>query len=233
MFRETSVVSTVRPIRCGTSTKLETPVIDQSTTSVQSSNKIDILVAGSVAIDLSCDYTPFETSSNQSPKRYTSNPAAISQSIGGVGHNVAIAAHLINGQASVQLCSLVADDLAGGLILSALNDRGLNIKAIKVLETDNQTRTAQYVAVNKTNKDLEVAMADMNIVDTPRDDFSSVWQPIIDAAEPKWIVVDANWDAPKLKEWFVAAKSAGANVAFEPVSVAKASRLFPPVTGLR
>lgn len=75
---------------------------------------VDVVVYGSVAIDLSCDYAPLSEKSvspseNISPHLHTSNIASITPSIGGVGHNVALAAHLVGG--SVRLHSLVADDL--------------------------------------------------------------------------------------------------------------------------
>lgn len=42
---------------------------------------------------------------------HTSNPACINQSIGGVGHNVALAAHRVSKDVSVRLCSMVGDDV--------------------------------------------------------------------------------------------------------------------------
>ena len=80
----------------------------------------DILVFGSVAMDLSCDYSPnLEKTSqeptvlsiNLSPQMHTSNIATITPSIGGVGHNVTLAAHLASGPSAVQLRSLVGQDL--------------------------------------------------------------------------------------------------------------------------
>lgn len=68
------------------------------------------MVAGSVAVDLSCDYRPLNAPTSKAPQLETSNPAAISQSIGGVGHNVALAAHRISRDSRVRLCSLVGDD---------------------------------------------------------------------------------------------------------------------------
>ncbi len=75
-----------------------------------------ILVVGSVAIDLACDYTsPTSPSSNTeiatTPEFHTSNPAAITSSIGGVGHNVALAAQYASKRNSVLLCSFVGNDL--------------------------------------------------------------------------------------------------------------------------
>jgi pseudouridine-5'-phosphate glycosidase/pseudouridine kinase len=76
---------------------------------VTADSKADILVAGSVAVDLSCDYAP--KSGDTSPVLHTSNPSSISQSIGGVGHNVALAAHSVSKHARVRLCSMVGDDV--------------------------------------------------------------------------------------------------------------------------
>lgn len=75
-------------------------------------SKADVLVAGAVAVDLSCDYTGTASKPGQAaPQPYTSNPARISQSIGGVGHNVALAAHLASSRSRVRLCSVVGDDV--------------------------------------------------------------------------------------------------------------------------
>lgn len=85
-------------------------------------NQADILVLGSVAVDLSCDYTPKGKSSEDTtvsrkvnfdmiPQMHTSNIATITQSVGGVGHNVALAAHRASGGLSVQLQSVVGDDV--------------------------------------------------------------------------------------------------------------------------
>ena len=69
----------------------------------------DVLVAGSVAIDLSCDYAGSKKGST--PQLHTSNPTTIGQSIGGVGHNVALAAHRASGHGRVKLCTLIGDDM--------------------------------------------------------------------------------------------------------------------------
>lgn len=68
-------------------------------------------MAGSVAIDLSCDYAGPDIASNPRPHLNTSNPAHISQSIGGVGRNVALAAHKVSGDMGVRLCSMVGSDM--------------------------------------------------------------------------------------------------------------------------
>jgi pseudouridine-5'-phosphate glycosidase/pseudouridine kinase len=76
------------------------------------------VVYGSVAIDLSCDYEPLGADAHSpprdipiSPQMHTSNLAAMTPSVGGVGRNVALAAHRAGGKTSVLLRSLVAKDL--------------------------------------------------------------------------------------------------------------------------
>ncbi|RAL07580.1 pseudouridine-5'-phosphate glycosidase/carbohydrate kinase family protein [Aspergillus homomorphus CBS 101889] len=188
-------------------------------------DKADIIVAGSLAIDMSCDFIPTEAT-HTTPILETSNRAVIGQSLGGVGHNVAIAAKYLN--SSVLFCSMVGDDLSGRTALSSLRDENLPTAGIRVLPASSGARTAQYVAINDTKKDLVVAMADMAIMEMPEQtlDFDGLWEPMIAQAQPQWLIVDANWSAEVLAKWMTAAKKHGSQVAFEPVSTAKSRRLF-------
>lgn len=192
-------------------------------------SEAEILVAGSVAVDLSCDYAPLQPKASASLVPHTSNPAVITQAIGGVGHNVAYAAHLIGNGLTVRLCSFVANDLAGNVIMSSLIERCLDVSAIMTLDGNTQTpvATAQYVAINDSNKDLAIAMADMRIISSPVVDFTC-WKATIGASKARWVVVDSNWDESVIFQWTKEVKRAGASVAVEPVSVAKARKLFPP-----
>ncbi|RYO98199.1 hypothetical protein DL764_007171 [Monosporascus ibericus] len=171
--------------------------------------RADIIVAGSVAVDLSCDYTGQNAASNPSPQLHTSNPAQISQSIGGVGHNVALAAHRVSESTKVQLCSMVGDDIH---------------------EYHPACRTAQYVAVSDADKNLVMAMADMGIFTAHS--FPTYWNSAVAASKPKWLVVDGNWTARDIRTWVQAGKRNHARVAFEPVSVEKSARLFCSPKGL-
>lgn len=187
----------------------------------------DVLVAGSFAIDLSCDYTPFGDERVQvAPIPHTSNPAIIGQSLGGVGHNVALSANYVG--SDVLFCSVVADDLSGKAALASLETEGLSTAGVQVLPPASGTRTAQYICINDAKKDLLVAMADMGIVELPAKqlDFDGFWEPLIERTKPGWFVVDANWRPEVLAKWTSLAKKHGARVAFEPVSTAKARRLF-------
>jgi pseudouridine-5'-phosphate glycosidase/pseudouridine kinase len=202
-------------------TKSELPIRTESV------EKTDVLVAGSLAIDLACDYVP--AAGQTTPVSRTSNPAVIKQSLGGVGHNVALASSSLG--SSVMFCSVVGDDLSGHAALTFLQQENLPTSGVKVLPASSGARTAQYVAVNDATRDLHVAMADMGILQLPAEtlDFDSFWEPVVSRAKPQWVVVDANWSPELLSKWVAAANKHGARVAFEPVSAAKSQFLFKKV----
>ncbi|KAF5025297.1 hypothetical protein F66182_2630 [Fusarium sp. NRRL 66182] len=197
---------------------------------VTADSKADILVAGSVAIDLSCDYAA-PKSGGTSPVLNTSNPSSISQSIGGVGHNVALAAHSVSKHARVRLCSMVGDDVAGKTVLNGLEASGLDTTYIRQLgsEYHGSNRTAQYVAVNDANKNLVMAMADMGIF--THHSFPEYWKSAVRGTKPKWLVVDGNWSEKDIRAWLKAGQDQGCKIAFEPVSTAKSMNLFCPQKG--
>lgn len=190
--------------------------------------KPGVFVAGSLAVDLACDFSPTSTSSARSPQLQTSNPARIAQTLGGVGHNVARAAHLMG--ANVRLCSAIGEDLAGKAAQEALMSTGMSIDGIRGMSKDSELRTAQYVAVNDQNKDLLVAMADMSILESLSSQdtaaFDDFWLPQLQRCRPSHVVLDANWPPEILGRWLHAAKSINAHVTFEPVSNVKSTRIF-------
>lgn len=203
------------------------PVLNENALSskpatLSSSDPADVLVAGAVAIDLSCDFIhDGNTKSSTGPQLHTSNPATITQTLGGVGQNIASTLHFLG--TSVRICSMVGDDIAGSSAMKMLCERGLSTAGI--MKIKNGPRTAQYIAVNNAKKDLVLAMADMEILETCSE-FDMFWKSELDKCKPKWLIVDANWDESMLHSWVAAGKAAGVMVAYEPVSVAKSKRLF-------
>lgn len=190
------------------------------------SEGVDVLVAGAVAIDSSCDFIGSEKVRNAvNPHLATSNPALITQNLGGVGQNIATALHYLG--IPTRLCSIVGDDVAGASAFAMLSERGMSTSGIKL--TKSGSRTAQYVAINNSRKDLFLAMADMRILEGQLD-FDS-WKAHVTTCRPRWLVVDANWDSMTLHKWIMTGKASGAKVAYEPVSVAKSQRLFAPGKG--
>jgi pseudouridylate synthase / pseudouridine kinase len=194
-------------------------------TTLPYTSQYDVLVAGALAADLSCDYAPLEGFANSAaPLLHTSNPAILSRSIGGVGHNTALAAHYAG--ADALLCSAVANDVPGRALIERVQESGLSASGIKILDAAVDIQTAQYVAMNDIKKDLVIAMADMSILSAPVLDSVSIWKPVMTQCRPKWVVIDGNWSTSIISHLSMAAKSAGARTAFEPVSAQKSSRII-------
>ncbi|KAI5303302.1 Vacuolar protein sorting-associated protein 8 [Ascosphaera pollenicola] len=186
-----------------------------------------VVVAGSVAIDLACDYAPLTKVAGTQPALQVSNPSVIKQSLGGVGHNVARAVNYVG--TPTTLCSVVADDFGGRTILSELQRENIRTDGIIVMDPKSgDKRTAQYIAVNDTKKDLMVAMADMSILETEPEeiDFEGKWGSLFEQERPGWLVIDANWSSKAIAKWVSLAKRSKTNIAYEPVSAPKSARLF-------
>lgn len=198
-----------------------------------------VLVAGAIAVDLACDFAPpsAPNPSSASPQLHTSNPAIITQSLGGVGYNVAKAIRYLD--RPVRFCTMIGDDLSGHAALSNLVEQGFSSEDVRVMKSvdgagKSSGRTAQYVAVNDGNKDLVMAMADMNVFErafSTGAEFDKAWGHNLQSAKPDLVVVDTNWAPSTIYQWLAAAKAMGAITALEPVSVAKASRFISFVAG--
>lgn len=179
-------------------------------------------------MDFSCDYAPFANSPDPiEPALHTSNPAVVNQTLGGVAHNIAKAAHLLG--AAVQLQSAVGDDLTGRAALAQLSEEGMSTTGIHTLPAP--ARTAQYVAINNAHKDLTLAMADMKILENiPASKLAEMLQ-LNCASPPTVLVADANWDSASLHRWLTLPRHyttpTPTITIFEPVSTAKSLRIFP------
>ncbi|KAI9889364.1 MAG: hypothetical protein M1814_005533 [Vezdaea aestivalis] len=195
---------------------------------VMRNSLVDVAVAGSVAVDLSCDFSEQGSSSISSPKLGTSNPARIGQSLGGVGYNVAAAAYYFTG--SVKLVSVVGNDIAGKTVTKSLKQLGMDTSRV-VVHSDSNQRTSQYIAINSANKALLFGIADMKIMDEISGKGQICPADILPSIRPKWLIVDANWSSGMTRAWLEAAKLNDIPVAFEPVSVFKSQRLFQGIEG--
>lgn len=188
-----------------------------------------MVVAGALAVDFSCDYAPFANSTSQTdPLPHTSNPAVINQTLGGVAHNIAKAVHLLG--SNVRLHSAVGDDLSGRAAVSQLQEEGMSITGIETLP--KPARTAQYIAINNANKDLSLAMADMSILENISQEKITDLATTVSSStssRPSVFVADANWSSTSLHTWLQAFRHPSTTTIFEPVSTAKALRIFPPV----
>ncbi|KAL9621880.1 MAG: hypothetical protein Q9160_003701 [Pyrenula sp. 1 TL-2023] len=212
------------------------------------STQHDIVVIGSLISDTIADYAPYSSESSTSPVPQTSNPSKIKQSPGGVGRNVAVAAHYAlslapslsststSPSSSVLLISAVADDLAGHSLLKSLKDASMSTEGIAILPQSEGVQTAQYLAINDAHKDLHLAMADTSILDHPTLSTREFWEDKLlpkdagSSSSPKWIILDGNWPPSVLSTILSVARSLPSRpkIAFEPVSVAKAIRIISP-----
>lgn len=206
-------------------------------------------------MDTACTYKPSSTAlhrGDQQPVPHTSNPATITQTLGGVGANLARAAQLAGAKA--RLCTVVGDDLAGNIARESLAAASIDCKGVSqhlpptlsqvvqrwrtrltlseihTAPSSTTVKTSQYVAVNDAHCQLAVGMADMAIIEHPHGRFEDLWMPHIQSLSKgsvtPWLIVDANWNTEILHQFLNAAREAQIATAFEPVSVAKSSRLF-------
>ncbi|POS82431.1 hypothetical protein EPUL_004025, partial [Erysiphe pulchra] len=193
----------------------------------------NIAIIGAVANEQICDFilspnAAFDT--NLQPILKSTNHSRIEHTIGGVGHDIALATHLVSWNQRVRLCSLVANDLPGSTIVKSLKAETLDISGIKVLpETVHrsgqaiQNRTAQCVLINDGKKDLVLGMNDFQIFRHNSYECSS-----ITTNELKWAIIDANWNRKTVRGLMsiLRAKCPWTKIAFVPASEQKAADIF-------
>lgn len=153
---------------------------------------------GSIAVDYTCDVIPpSNTSSNLwKPQLSTSNPAKITETIGGVAHNVFTASHLylkpsnhVTYNAKVRLVSAVGSDIAGRWIVENLTKRGIDVSGIDITPEESGMSTARYIAMNDSQGGLFTASADMAIAENMRKEHTIAE---VKRAMPSWICIDGN-----------------------------------------
>ncbi|KAG0684812.1 hypothetical protein C6P41_001709 [Kluyveromyces marxianus] len=169
-------------------------------------------VIGSVALDTQCKLNSAKV------YKFDSNPGKASNSIGGVGHNVALSANLSNRSSNHEtvLISSVGDDYAAKDILS---DFGMSKEGIYVDKTQS---TAQYISLLTQDGELFIAGSDMDIATKiPLDHIKEK----IKSLNPNVVLVDANISVPVLQYIVTLRKELGFKLIFEPTSSAKASKI--------
>ncbi|SCU92452.1 LAFA_0F10638g1_1 [Lachancea sp. 'fantastica'] len=169
------------------------------------------VVVGAVALDT-------QSTIINDTRMKDSNVGRVRTSVGGVGYNVALAAHWSNRypEVSTRLISSVGDDLSGSAILAKL---GMPNESIYV---DSKNSTAQYSSMHSNDGELLVACADMEIATKLPPEFLSYQ---LECAKPKVLVVDANVAVQTIQDLVDLEKKFGYMVVFEPVSDTKARKL--------
>lgn len=227
-----ALLETARPQDQATANDSQTAAVHESETlpprkveaeSGGSDNKppVELVVVGSVALDVACHASEWNLS--------TSNKANITSSVGGVGKNIAIAAAECGVYTSLQT-RIGAPSIATGHIESFLNFASFRLGHFYVSRyVFPGLQSAQYVALNHINGELNAAAADMSIFEAPQPPrsplFSSRTSERINAAKPpSWLALDANHTPDLLAQYMT--DDGIKNIAFEPVSTIKAGRII-------
>ncbi len=146
----------------------------------------------------------------------TSNPVSWSESHGGVARN--IAACLARLGVPVQLFSMVGGDRAGGEIIAALTDLGIDAAGVARAEEP----TGSYMAALDGKGDLALGLTDDKLYERLDEDWAARVGGLASGADI-WIV-DTNLSERTLIKLF-AQRPAVTRILADPVSVAKAGRL--------
>ncbi|PUU77509.1 Indigoidine synthase A like protein-domain-containing protein [Tuber borchii] len=202
VFTSPSSTSTLNFMPPATPPPIPPPTpINQSSTTIAAP---EILVIGSLAI----------------PQLHTSNPTTTTETLGGVGKNVTLAAHLAG--ANARLVSVVGKDLAGAWALEKLGALGMDVSGVRAV---NGGVTARYVATNNSSGELFIAGADMRI-------FEGAQMGALAKGEifkgAKVVCVDGNLSMEGLAEVVKATSELNIPLIFEPTSTSKSTRILSP-----
>ncbi|WP_158220885.1 PfkB family carbohydrate kinase [Kineosporia sp. R_H_3] len=155
----------------------------------------------------------------------TSNPARAAASYGGVARNVA--ENLARLGADVALVACVGDDAAAPGLLAHAAAAGVDVAGVRRV---HGATTAEYVAVLAPSGDLEIGVAAMDVLTqvTPDDVAAALSRgPAV-----SWVFLDCNLTADALAGSIAVCRAAGARVAVDAVSTAKAVRLPADLRGV-
>ena len=148
----------------------------------------------------------------------TSNPGTVVRTPGGVGRNIAENLARLGGR--VALVSVVGSDPDGDWLLQETALAGVDVAPVL-----RGGRTGRYVAVLDADGDLVVGVSDMAATD-------AVTPEVLDhdlLRSAALVVVDGNLPVPTVD----AVLALGVRVVIDPVSVAKAARISPLLSGKR
>lgn len=158
---------------------------------------------------------------------HTSNPAAQTQSAGGVGRN--IAENLARLGQPVSLIAAMGDDPAGHLLAESARALGIDTQGLIL----SPRPTGSYVAVLDDSGELVIGVSDMSATDslTVEDVAGAGADRLVSEAEV--VVLDGNLPAPVCRWLIERAAVHGIPVIVDPVSVAKAVPFADTLDGTR
>ncbi|KAJ2253375.1 hypothetical protein GGI13_002729 [Coemansia sp. RSA 455] len=175
-----------------------------------------VLVVGGAAIDITSRIDATHATKSLSA---TSYPGAVLTSIGGVGQNIARAAHYLG--APTYLVSAIGNDAHGHSIKLDLDRIGMSPAYLQFQAAG--ARTAVYNALHQPNGDLLVAVADMDINGMLSE--QQIYNAF-DELQPGVVGLDGNISTQALSTAIILAVSQQACVVFEPTSVPKCASVL-------
>ncbi len=145
----------------------------------------------------------------------TSNPGIVTQSVGGVGRN--IAHNLAVRGIDVALISAVGEDAAGQHLVMITSSANVDCDRVASIQSE---KTGTYVAILDDHGELVAAVSDMRIIEQISPSLISKYHSDIRAA--KIVVADCNLS---LEALLAIAEIAGERLIVETVSVEKCLKL--------
>ncbi|CAK9439023.1 uncharacterized protein LODBEIA_P32470 [Lodderomyces beijingensis] len=185
-----------------------------SKSSPPSDTNSSILVVGSVALDTAATL-------GSDTKMHDSNIGTITNSIGGVGYNIALASKYI--YPSTRFMSRIGKDVSGDTISSEVQSQMSSVL------TTGEGRSAQYVCTHDSQGELIVACADMSIIEEAA--FADDVIRELNRSNPKIVVLDCNLSSESLNRIIsqraqrLDGGESPPSVIIEPTSYVKAQRL--------
>ncbi|KAJ2453661.1 hypothetical protein EV183_002065 [Coemansia sp. RSA 2336] len=181
----------------------------------QAKSSRPLLVVGCAAMDI---VSKIQANGDSRLEMGTSYPGAVSASVGGVGHNIACAAHLLG--ADTALLATLGNDMYGTSIKADMQALGMDTH---FLQYKSSAHTAVCKMIYESSGELLIAVADMQINSLLS---SQNIDEAFDKLNPGVVALDANIDTRAIASVLEAAKRFNACVVFEPTSVPKCTKVL-------
>ncbi|KAJ2757922.1 hypothetical protein H4S06_002942, partial [Coemansia sp. BCRC 34490] len=195
-----------------------------SAASTDSSKTRPLLVVGGAAIDLTSRIGGHLD--NNAPVSATSYPGTVEMTVGGVGQNIARAAHFLG--AETYLVSAVGDDVYGSTIRASMEAAGMPTSFLQY--PGSHARTAVYSAMHRQDGDLVAAVADMEINGMVS---AQQMEEAFQRLNPCAVGVDGNISVLALSNAITLSRTHRTCVVFEPTSVPKCSKVLSALSFIR
>jgi pseudouridine kinase len=153
----------------------------------------------------------------------STNAGQVRNSVGGVARN--IAENLARLEVQTVLLTALGDDVEGRRILDHCQIEGIDCTHIKIVEGG---RTSTYMALLKSDGDLEVAISDFEIIEYVDSDYIQSHEALL--ADADMVVIDATLSDSALATLFQLAEKYSVRVCADPTTPYLARRLCPYIS---